>query len=396
MHPHQLSAAFCGSVKHSGTAGPDRHSDGGGLGLTLTVQPSGTKSWVQYITIGGKRRMMGLGSFRLVSLAQAREQALSNLRVARAGRDPRRPKRRPPSFRDAAAETIALRAASWRSPKSRAQWESSLAAYAYPTIGDMRIDRIAAADVLAILEPIWGSKRETAQRVRQRISAVMQWAVAHGHRPDDPASDALMQVLPRRRPPVQHHAALPYADVPAAIEKVRTSNAWIGTKLAFEFLILTATRSGEVRGATWDEIDMEAETWTVPASRMKAEVEHRVPLSPPALDVLGRAREIVDAPLTAAVAGSPLVFPSIRGRALSDATIGKLLREHGIPAVPHGFRSSFRDWAAECTDTPHAVMEAALAHRVSSAVEAAYARSDLLARRRALMGQWGAFVERTA
>ena len=393
MADKRLNAAFVATVKHSGkTRYAERHGDGGRLGLTLNVQPSGTKSWVQTIVIRGKRRAMGLGPYPQVSLAAARKKAFENSRVAREGGDPRRPKAHPPRFREAAAQLIDLQASSWTNPKSRVQWKSSLAAYVFPALGDLRVDRIEPADVLAVLTPIWGTKRETAQRVRQRIAAVMRWSIANGHRKSNPAGDAVLQALPRRRPPVRHHRALPYADVPDAVRRIRATRAWDCTKMALEFLVLTAARSGEVRGAVWSEIDLDTATWTVAARRMKAKIEHRVPLPPRCIELLGEARTL--APLTPAHRDCPLVFPSPRGKMLSDNTLSKLLRENGVAGVPHGFRSSFRDWASEQTNAPHAVMEAALAHTIPRAVEAAYARSDLLAKRRTLLEQWARHVER--
>ena len=226
-------------------------------------------------------------------------------------------------------------------------------------------------------------KPETAQRVRQRIKAVLQYAVALGHRLDNPASEALNAILPRNGGAKRHHRALPYREVAAAVETIRASRAGMAVKLAFEFLILTAARSGEVRLATWTEID--GATWTVPAARMKARRDHRVPLCDRALAVLAEARVLADS--------SGLIFPGAQeGKPLSDMTISKLMRELGLDAVPHGFRSSFRDWAVECTNAPHAVMEAALARTVPNKTEAAYNRTDLFERRRALMEQWAAYL----
>ena len=387
-----LTHARVKALRHSGkTGGQERHADGNGLALAIST--TNAKSWVQAITIHGTRRTFGLGPFPLVSLAEAREKAASNRKIALDGGDPRRPKRRPPTFREAAEQTIALLESGWRNSKSRAQWQSSLNAYAHPAIGEARIDQITSADVLAILTPIWGTKRETAQRVRQRISAVMRFAIAAGHRADNPAGEAVLSALPRQRPPVKHHAALPHAQVADAIRLVHRTDAWIGTKLTFEFLVLMAARSGEVRGAVWDEFDFEAATWTIPAQRMKANAEHRVPLSSRAIDVLRQAKTITSPPMTPAHRGCKLVFPSAKAKPISDSTVSKLLRDNGIKAVPHGFRSSFRDWAQETTDTPHAVMEAALAHTIPSAVERAYARSDLFDRRRKLMDQWAEYVK---
>ena len=299
-----------------------------------------------------------------------------------------------PDFRSAAEAVIDLRAKSWKKGgKSRDQWRSSLAHYAYPIIGAKRVDRITSADVLAVVQPIWSDKRETASRVRQRISTVLKWCIAKGYRSDDPAGDAVLQALPTGTGRAkQHHRALPYREVPAALQRIRKTGAWVGTKLAFEFLVFTAARSGEVRNMTWDEIDLEARMWTVPAERMKAKVEHRVPLSNAAIDVLRQARAITDPPILRSLDGCPWVFPSIRGR-LSNSTLSKLVRENGIAAVPHGFRSSFRDWASEQTNAPHAVMEAALAHTIPSAAERAYARSDLFEKRRVLMERWARYLQ---
>ena len=388
---HSLSAAFCRNVKHTGrSARVERHGDGNGLMLSIT--PGGSKHWVQRITIRGRRRALGLGSYPAVSLADARQVALKNRTVARAGGDPLRGD--VPTFRTAAEDVIDLRSAAWKpGSKSAAQWRASLETYAFPVIGDMRVDKISSADVLAVVRPVWNKKRETAQRVRQRISTILLWCVAQGHRTGDPAGKAILQALPAGTGRVrQHYRALPYQDVPAALRRIRDTGAWIGTKLALEYLILTACRSGEVRGARWDEIDLDRRLWTVPAERMKAKTAHRVPLSGRCVELLAEARAVPEIPTLEYLAGTPLVFPSVRGRVLSDNTLSKLCREHRLGTVPHGFRSSFRDWASEQTTTAHAVMEAALAHTVPSAVERAYARSDLLDKRRDLMAQWAAFV----
>ena len=238
------------------------------------------------------------------------------------------------------------------------------------------MSEVATADVLAILTPIWHDKPETARRVRQRIGAVMKWAVAMGHRPDNPAGDA----LGRQQDVVQHMRALPDGAVADALATVRLSQASVTTKRAFEFLVLTAARSGEVRLATWDELDLDAGVWTLPSARMKAKRDHRVPLSWRALAILHDVPRLTD--------GTGLVFRNLHGKALSNMTLSKLIKELGIAAVPHGFRSSFRDWAAERTNTPREVVEAALAHTVPNPTEAAYARSDLFVRRRRLMDDY--------
>ena len=247
----------------------------------------------------------------------------------------------------------------------------------------MPVDAIAGADVMAVLLPIWFTKRNTARNVRQRIGAVMKWAVAQGHRPDNPAGDALSAALPNNTGPRCHQRALPHAEVGDALLRVRASGANPGTVLAFEFLVLTAARSGEVRNARWEEFGLEGAVWTIPAERMKAGREHRVPLSARALGVLDEARRLP---------GAGTVFPSPTGRTQPHHYMARLLRELEIDAVPHGFRSSFRDWAAECTDAPREVCELALAHVNSDRVEAAYRRSDLFDRRRVLMNDWAAYV----
>ena len=290
-----------------------------------------------------------------------------------------------PTFADAAEKVITFHAGNWRDGgKSAQQWRANLRDYAMPRLGRLQVSAVTSADVMAVLLPIWHDKRETARRVRQRIGAVMKWAIAQGYRQDNPAGEAI-GALPRNGHVRKHMAALPHADVSDALARVRASAAGASTKLAFEFLVLTAARSGEVRLATWDEIDLVAAVWTVPADRMKAKREHRVPLCGRAVEILNEAQAFGDA--------NPLVFPSPRGKALSDMTLSKLVREQGIAAVPHGFRSSFRDRAAERTNHPREVIEAALAHVVKNKVEAAYARSDLFERRRRLMHDWAAYID---
>ena len=370
---------------------PGRYYDGNGL--FLKVDPSGAKRWGQRLVIHGRQRTLGLGGCTLVSLAEAREAALANRKIAREGGDPLVQRRRTtsiPTFEAAAATVIDLHRHGWRNEKHAAQWEATLRDYVFPRLGKRSVADISTADVMAVLMPIWNEKPETARRVRQRISTVMKWAVAQGYRADNPAGDAIGAALPRHNGKSKHHhRALPHGEVAAAIETVRGSGAGIAVKLAFEFLILTAARSGEVRLATWDEIDKEAATWTVPAARMKAGLEHRVPLCDRAMAILDEARAIAD--------GSRLIFPGTRaGKPLSDMTLSKLMRDLGLDGVPHGFRSSFRDWAAECTNASREVMEAALAHTVRNTVEAAYSRTDLFERRRTLMDQWASYLDGTA
>ena len=382
QRPKTLSAAFVKTVNVSGRYGDGR----GGYGLSLLVQPTSTgrlsKTWSQRLRIAGRPFNIGLGAYPVVTLAEARKAALENRRAVARGRDPRRGG--VPTFAAAAEAVIAIHAPGWRDGKNEKQWRASLGTYVLPQLGRMRIDQITTAEVLAVLVPIWHTKPVTARRVRQRIRTVMRWAIAEGYRDDDPAGDAIGAALPRQGGLPAHHRALPHAEVGAALAQVRAAEAWPTAKLALEFLTLTACRSGEVRGAHWDEIDRASATWTVPAARMKTGRPHRVPLSGRALAVLDAAQELSD--------GSGRVFPSVLGRMISDNTLSKVLRTLGIAAVPHGMRSSFRDWAAECTDAPREVCELALAHVNSDRVEAAYRRSDLFERRRALMEDWAAYL----
>ena len=387
IRPRQLSATFVKTVKDAGAYGDGR----GGHGLTLLVKMGAgrvLKSWYQRIRIDGQPVNIGLGAYPVVTLSDARAKALANARLVARGQDPRQGVTSVPTLREAADKVIALHAANWKDGgKSAAQWQASLDAYAMPRLGSRPVDRITTVDVMAVVMPIWNEKRETARRVRQRLNAVMKWAVAQGYRDDNPAGDAIGAALPKNSSKREHQRALAHGNVAGALRAIRETNAWASTKLALEFVALTACRSGEVRGAKWCEVDLECATWTVPPERMKAGKEHRVPLSDRALGVLAEARELSD--------GAGLVFPSATGKQLTDNTLSKLLRENNIDAVPHGFRSSFRDWCGD-SGVAREVAEACLAHVVKSQVEAAYARSDLLERRREVMQNWADYVTKTA
>ena len=380
-HPDKaLSAVFVRS------AAPGRYCDG--QGLYLFVQPSGTRSWVQRIAIRGRRHELGLGSTALVPLAEARAKALANRKIAREGGDPLAEKRRAettPTFAAAAARVLEQKQAGWSNSRHASTWLRSLETYAFPRIGGRLVSEVTSADVLEVLTPIWHEKAQTARRVRQRIRAVLEWAVAMELRPDNPC-DRIGPVLGPQRAPVQHMRALPHQDVAAAVEAVQTSGAAPVVKLAFEFLVLTAARWGEVRGAEWAEIDTADRVWTIPATRMKAQRGHRVPLC-------RRSAEILEAARALGGDSGPLVFPNGDGTPLPEKKLRRLLQDLNIAAVPHGFRSTFRDWAAEETNHPREVVEAALAHMVQNKVEAAYARSDLFERRRRLMDEWAAYVD---
>ena len=367
---------------------PGMHGDGNGLYLNVTK--TGSRSWVQRIVIAGRRRELGLGGYPATGLAEARALAHANKSLVTAGRDPVAERRRTnvPTFREAAKRVFEANLPRWRNGKHTKSWWQTLERHAFPILGDMRVDHIQRSDVLAVLEPIWGVRQETARRVRQRIRTILRWCEAHDYCSGNAAGDALDGALPTMPKVKAHLRALPYQEVAAALAVVEASKASLASKLCLRFLVLTAARSGEARGATWDEVDIEAREWRIPGERMKSGTQHRVPLSDATLEVLERAR-----PLSG---GGGLIFPSSvkHGHPMSDMTLTQVLRKTGLAkrATVHGFRSAFRDWAAECTSAPHAVMELSLAHAVGSSVEQAYARSDLIEGRRQLIQQWADFV----
>lgn len=376
-----LTAAFVQKVRK-----PGRYGDGrGGHGLILNVHETTggriTASWIQRIRIKGSVTHIGLGQYPVVTLAEARATALENMRNVRKGLHPAGV----PTFKEAVEVVIGIHAASWKnSGKSAAQWRASLRDYAMPKLGDKRLNEITTADVLSCIKDNWSTKQETMKRVRQRIGAVMKWAVAQGYRSDDPAGPALTAALPKGNGRRQHHKALPYAEVAAALHTIRQSGAHWSTIACFEFMTLTATRSNEARSAQWDEIDVDAGVWEIPAQRMKMQRPHRVPLSSRAIEILELAKTMTG--------GHGLIFPTARGKAMSDNTMSKLLREQGIGCVPHGMRTSFRIWSAEMTNIPREICELALAHVNSDKVEAAYQRSDLYTKRAKLMQSWSSYL----
>ena len=368
---------------------PGKYHDGD-AGLYLYVQERNDrlrKSYVQRVTVHGKRVEIGLGSTKWTTPSEARAAAQVNRKIARTGGDPRRRPETVPTFEEAADAVIAMHATTWKDGgKTERRWRAILAKYAFPRLGGKPVSAVTTADVLAVLVPHWATKRETMRKLRHEIGAIMRWAVAQGFREDNPAGESLGAALPKASQRRQHQRALPYAEVAGALVKVQESDAWPATKLAFEFLTLTATRSGEVRGARWSEVDLAAQMWAVPAERMKSGREHRVPLSGRAMAILEAAKALSDG------RRDSLIFPSMTGRMLSDSTLSKLVRELGIGCVPHGMRSSFREWAAERTDVPREVAEEALAHVNPNKVESAYQRSDLVDRRRDLMNAWSAHL----
>ena len=380
------------------TAGPGKFEDGGGL--RLVVSKSGARRWVLRYTLNGKRREMGLGSFPAVNLAQARNKALEFRGKVDSGIDPIRERRAEalhvPDFTSCAARYILTHRHGWRNAKHARQWVSTLKRYARPVIGTTQVDAIATEDVLKILTPIWTTKTETAKRVQGRIENILDFAAARNYR--DPINPArwrghLDKLLPKpsRVQAVTHHPAMPYTDLPAFMAELSRNDSI--SSLALQFLILTATRTSEVLRGQWTEIDMGSRVWTIPATRMKARREHRIPLSGAAVAVL-EASPRLDA--------NPHLFPGSRsGRPLSNMALLQLMRGMGYgvngargPYVPHGFRASFRDWSGEVSSFPRDVAEMALAHVIENKVEAAYRRGDLFKKRAKMMESWAVFLAR--
>lgn len=382
---------------------PGFHSVGGVAGLHLRVSKALTASWILRVKMGERRRDIGLGPYPEISLANARERAREAKDEIRQGKDPIAIKRerrdaltraqqiakveaaRKLTFDEASLQCWRAKSAEFKNAKHAAQWRSTLETYASPVIGDMAVGDIETADVHRVLAPIWGTKTETASRLRGRIETVLSWAAVGGYRSgENPARwrGNLEHMLPRasKLKRSQHHRAVPWQQVGATMAELKQRQGIAAT--ALELLILTAARSGEVRNATWDEIDIEAQLWTVPAERMKAGRAHRIHLSEPALALLRAAPRFE---------GSPYVFPSPRGGALSDMTLTAVLRRMKVDATVHGFRSTFKDWSRSCTAYPDEVSELALAHVSSDATRAAYARDALLPQRARLLDDWASF-----
>lgn len=366
---------------------PGRMSDGDGL--FLVVKAGGAKSWVCRVQKTGKRRDFGLGSAAKVSLAVARERAREIRSQMELGLDPlfeRRKAEGIPTFREAAAKVLAAQKKSWRNAKHEGQWSATMETYAFPQIGDRRVHEITGPMIRDLLVPIWLTKPETARRVRQRVGAVLDWAYASGYRESEAPMRAITKGLPRQPKKDNHFAAMPYDKVAAFLTKLRQRESF--SRLALEFLILTAARSGEVRECSWGEIDLEAGLWTIPKERMKASREHVVPLTKPALKVLRRCAELRQTDCR-------LVFPGTGFRKpMSDMTMSKLMKIMGEPYTVHGFRSAFRDWASEETNHAGDIAEAALAHAIGNKTEAAYRRGNLLEKRRVMMADWADYVGR--
>jgi len=360
---------------------------GDGDGLFLLVQPGGTKSWVCRVQKNGNRRDFGLGSASKISLAQARERARQIRTWMEMGLDPlfeRRKAQGVPTFKEATAKVLTAHRKAWRNEKHEAQWLQTLKAYTFPHIGDVRVSEITGPMIRNVLAEIWLTKPETARRVRQRIGTVLDWAYASGYRESEAPMRAITKGLPKQPKKDGHFAAMPYAKVPRFVLKLRERESF--SRLALEFAIFTAARSGEVRGASWDEIDLEEKLWTIPKERMKAHREHVVPLCPRAIRIIERCAEL-------RISDCPLIFPGMRGnQPMSDMTLTKLIKEMKEPYTAHGFRSAFRDWVSEETEYQGEIAEAALAHVVKDKTEAAYRRGNLLEKRRSLMTDWAKFI----
>jgi integrase len=359
-----------------------KHHDGDGL--YLVVDKKGNRSWLLRGTLNGKRRTWGLGAPKHIGLANVREKAAEYRKQIRDGINPSvkstHPSEIAPTFAEAAKQAHQIKQRGWKNPKHTQQWINSLRTYAYPHIENMPVDQIDTPDMLRVLQPIWLKKQETARRVRQRLEAIMDFAVANKWRTHRVPMDLLDNALPKQRMSDKHYAALPYSDLPNFISTMQELLSASSTILkALEFTILTAARSGEVRLADWSEINLEEAVWTIPADRMKMGKEHRVPLSESALSVLGERNE-------------GLIFKGQKvDKPLSDMSLLMPLKRAGLGITVHGFRSTFRDWCSEETGFSHEVQEMALAHAIKNKVEAAYRRGDLFDKRRALMDAWAAY-----
>ncbi|MXY63808.1 MAG: DUF4102 domain-containing protein [Gammaproteobacteria bacterium] len=357
--------------------------------LYLRIAPGGSKQFVQRLMVHGKRKDIGLGGYPATSLSEAKDKAVQNRAAVLDGNDPvadRRAIRKAlvrkanvPTFRKIADEVYNLKCETWKSASPRHMWQTYIPRYVLPVIGDIPVDRIDRTHTLEILLPLWAAKPSIGRNVRQNLKAVFEYAMSHGHIDHNPAGEVINGALPSQKAKTQHFDAIPWKDVPAAIEGVRNTESPDTVRAALEFIILTAARQAEALGATWAEID--GDTWVIPASRMKTGKEHRVPLSPAAMSILESMKPYGDE--------TGIIFPGVRnGGRIANNMIRKARIAAGVGGTVHGFRSSFRDWCAE-TGKPRELAEAALAHIVGG-VEGAYFRSDLFDRRRVLMEQWAA------
>ncbi len=367
-----------------------------GSGLRLVVSDHGARNWVLRASVDGRRREFGLGGYPDVSLEQARRKAEEKRVDLRSGSSPQTVKLSSGraavpidriTFRMAFAQYYATKEKTLSNEKHREQWRSTMNTYVFPFIGDTAVQDVTGPDIRKLLLPIWNAKQETARRVLQRVKVVFAFTIFNGWRATANPCEGVKEAMHSEPRCVEHYRAMPYTNVPAFVRDLQELKSWPETKLAFEWLILTATRSGETRGARWDEIDEKRNTWVIPAERMKKRKKHIVPLCGRCLEILGSAKALQRR--------SVLIFPSQQGGVLSDMTLTKLLRDHGYAGVAtaHGFRSSFRDWCAEVAKVDEDVAEAALAHEVKDKTKAAYKRAQFLEERRVLMQRWDDYLQ---
>ena len=373
-----------------------KYHDNKGHGLYLVVAPDGRRRWEQRITVGHRRRTLGLGRYPDVSLCDARRRALRNYLLVADGVDPlvhkRAQNRRVPTFAEAVEEVIALRRSEWTAPHQEKRWRRSLEIHVCPTLGHLLVSEIHTQDVVKVLKMLRERLPKSVPRVRQQISAVLSWAVGIGYRSHDPCGSALEALMPGKAPQSENHPALPYDQVPDALERVRGSRRWIGERLLLEFLVLTAVRTNEARGALLSEIDWSGRRWTVPAERMKERRQHEVPLSRAALAVLREARDHPDMEAVRHRRGAPgLVFPTRNGRELYNNGLAHFVKELELDCVPHGFRSSFSTWSAEAGND-FDLTDICLSHAVGSEVSRRYRRTGLFVPRIPIMEDWGCYV----
>jgi integrase len=381
-----------GALEVGRLSGSGLHAVGTVAGLYLSINANGARSWILRTKVGSRRTDIGLGSYPAITLSVARERALEAKDKIRQGIDPIADKRARRSviewtFDRCASEYIALHRAGWKNAKHAQQWENTLATYASPEFGSKHVREIGISEVLSAIQPHWLTKNETMVRLRNRIELVLSWAAVKGYRAkENPAAwrGNLDSVLPKpsKVNKRQAHKALPYAQINAFVSKLALSDGMSAKCL--HFLILTATRSNEARGAQWSEIDIQSRTWTIPAERMKADREHRIPLSAPAIELLEALPRFE---------GNDNVFQGRANKPLSDMSLTLHMRRMAVDAVPHGFRSTFIDWAAERTNYPPELREMALAHKIANQTQAAYQRGDMFERRRALMNDWAVFTK---
>ena len=377
-------SGFCATVREAGKYADTGRRDG----LYLQVARTGGKSWTQRVVIRGRRRELGLGSLKYVSLDEARELAFNNRRIARTGDgDPMADRARArgvPTLGELSEMYVETHGAGWKAKGAVVAFRNSLATHCRALLG-RRVDSITPGEIRDVLTHVRAATPKMSEHIKGRLSKLFVLAVAEGWRPDNPVTLAWAAV-PKRATKVKAHGAIGYGDLAPALARIRETDAWVGAKLALAFIILTATRSGEARAATWDEFNLAEKLWTIPSGRTKTGDAHTVPLSTAAIEILTQARQYSGSD------GEALVFPSSRGNLQPANALTRALGKAGLASTVHGFRATFRTWAQECTSAPHAVAELCLGHRVGSSVERAYARGELIEKRRQLMQSWAAFI----